>query len=228
MLRLYPIRYRQLRTECRFNRFDLVELNIERPDKDYRPESRHVVEDSIRIISRGADLKEEAKVALWKRFVVPSLKDLLAENKTTKRSFGIVKPDVGSLRFFSRAVKDLGEDAQALSRSAFQTASMFEAALPKLAPPNYAFGYKFTSNGNSHEYLIHDWEVQAAYINFQNRYGEGVLDKLTEQYGEIIPKHNLHFILGTMKARPTQFIIIGLLRSKFGPDDLNRQATMFG
>jgi hypothetical protein len=48
-----------------------------------------------------------------------------------------------------------------------------------------------------------------------------------QKYGDNIPKHNLHFILGTMKAHPTTFIVIGLLRSPVAPQDLERQGDLF-
>jgi hypothetical protein len=51
---------------------------------------------------------------------------------------------------------------------------------------------------------------------------------LKQMYGERIPTHNLHFILGTMKAHPQTFIIIGLLRSPISPDDLDKQPGLFG
>lgn len=49
LVRLYPIRYRRLRGEARFERYDFIEVRGERPIDDHRPESFHVDEDSIRI-----------------------------------------------------------------------------------------------------------------------------------------------------------------------------------
>jgi len=46
-------------------------------------------------------------------------------------------------------------------------------------------------------------------------------------YRERIPTRNLHFIMGTMKAHPQTFIIIGLLRSLVSPDDLDQQPEPF-
>lgn len=82
MLRLFPIRYRQLPKDRQFDRFDLVELDMERPRDDHRPESRHVIEDSIRIVGYGDNVSDAAKVGLWKPFVVPTLKALHDQNKT--------------------------------------------------------------------------------------------------------------------------------------------------
>jgi hypothetical protein len=114
-----------------------------------------------------------------------------------------------------------------MNEVAYQQVSLFEAPLTKLPTPEYAFGYKFTSGGHAHEHLIHDWEVQAAYIAYRRRYGDRALDMLQQMYGERIPTHNLHFILGTMKAHPKTFIIIGLLRSPISPEELDQQPSLF-
>ena len=227
MLRLFPIRYRNLPTDRQFDRFDLIEFDMELPRDDHRPESRHVIEDSIRIVGHGRDVSDEAKVRLWKPFVVPTLKQLHEQNKTTKRSFGIIKPDEGSVKFFVKATKDVADDDRAMNQVAFQQVSLFEAPLSKLPTPEYAFGYRFTSGGHPHEHLIHDWEVQAAYIAYRKRYGDQAIDMLKQEYGERIPTRNLHFILGTMKAHPQTFIIIGLLRSPVSPADLDKQPGLF-
>jgi hypothetical protein len=158
---------------------------------------------------------------------VPTLKQLHEQNKTTKRSFGIIKPEDSSVKFFVKPARDVAGDDRDMNQTAFQQVSLFEAPLAKLPTPDYAFGYKFTSGGHAHEHLIHDWEVQAAYINYRKKYGDHALDMLKQMYGEKIPTHNLHFILGTMKAHPHTFIIIGLLRSPVSPDDLDKQPDLF-
>ncbi|MEO5625630.1 MAG: hypothetical protein ABIQ70_06465 [Dokdonella sp.] len=227
MLRLFPIRYRHLPKDRQFDRFDLVELDMELPRDDHRPESRHVDEASIRIVGRGKDVSDAAKVRLWKPFIAPTLKALHEENKTAKRSFGIVRPDPGSVKFFVKPTKDIDADGRAMNEAAYQQASLFDEPLAKLPPSDYAFGYRFTSGGHPHEHLIHDWEVQAAYIHYRRRYGDDAIDQLKQMYGERIPTHNLHFILGTMKAHPQTFIIIGLLRSPVSPDELDQQPELF-
>lgn len=226
MLRLYPIRYRKLPKEAQFDRFDLVEMRVETPRHDNRPESLHVEEDSIRVVELGASLKDESRVQLWKAHVAPSLKHLHQENRQHRRSLGIVRPDAGSVRFFHKPVGQGDEQDREISESLVQQSSLFESALTPLKRSGLLFGYKFTSDGHPHTHVIHDWEVQAAYFNYRKRYGEEALSRLAEHYGEYIPTRNLHFILGTMKAHPTSFIIIGLLRSKVSPEQLDAQLPL--
>ena len=227
MLRLYPIRYRHLPKDRQFDRFDLIEMDAERPRDDHRPESRHVDEDSIRIVSLGKDLSDVAKVRLWKPFIAPNLKALHEENKATGRSFGIVRPDPDSLKFFIEKEDQASAADRAINQAAFQQASLFDAPLAKRPTPEYAFGYRFTCDGHAHRHYLHDWEVQAAYIAYRKRYGDTALDKLQQEYGQNIPTRNPHFIMGTMKAHPQTFIVIGILRSGIDPADLDRQTALF-
>jgi hypothetical protein len=222
-VRLYPIRYRHLPPEKKFDRWDVVEFVAERPTDDFRPESRHVNEDTIEIVDHRAHISEAQRVRLWAPHVSPSLTQLKAENALTERSFGIVKPDPGSLKFRTKKIsKELG----AQRRAEFKQVSLLDATpLPDL-PLEYEFSYRFTSDGTAHDMRIHDWEVQAAYLAYKRRYSAQALQMLKNEYEVNIPSRNLHFVMGTVLAHPRQFIIIGLLRSSISPNDAFRQATL--
>lgn len=102
-----------------------------------------------------------------------------------------------------------------------------EDPLKPLILPEYAFYYAYESGGVKSKGQIHDWEVQATYQNYKRLYGKDVLTKMAEVYQRTLPASNLHLILGTMKAHPKQFIIIGLLRSKVDIDGLSAQGDLF-
>jgi hypothetical protein len=91
LLRLFPIRYRQLDEANRFDRYDLVEMTVTKAS-DPRPESFRVDEGSIRLIERGKALSDPQKVKLWQPFIAPSLIALEPDNKATGRSLGIIRP----------------------------------------------------------------------------------------------------------------------------------------
>lgn len=226
-LRLYPIPYRRLLTEQRFDRFDIIEARIFKAEDDWRRESYKVDPDSIRIIQSGSRLSADEKVTLWSRFVVESLVALRQENVETKRSLGIVKPDVGSVKFWAKAADKNDSESNEIFSSLLSQANLFNAEpLPKLTL-EYTFGYTFTSAGHRHEMKVHDWEVQAAYHNYKRKYRTEALPRLEHVYGTQLPTQNLHFVLGTMKAHPRQFIIIGLLRSSVSTEAAMRQTTLF-
>ena len=218
LLRLYPIPYRRLKKEQQFQRFDWVEMDITK-DSDHRPESYKVLPDSIRIVQLSSALKPEQKVRLWKPFIADSLQALKEENVKTGRSLGIVKPDPDSVKFSAKPIREASAEDQALTNNLYRQASLLDTEpLKELHKPEFTFEYRFTSAGHTHEMKIHDWEVAAAYYQYKKRYGDKTLEMLSNEYGSNIPRQNLHIILGTMKAHPRQFIIIGLLRTT---EDIN-------
>ena len=223
LIRLFPITYRRLAPEHQFDRFDLIEATLTKASSDARPESFRVDHDSIRVIERGAKLSDESKVQLWQPHIAASLEALHQENKATERSLGIIQPDAGSLQFFHRPAK---ADEQQEVRGV--QASLFEKPLRPLAPPEFVFGYKYTSAGRPHTHTIQDWEVQAAYLAYLRRYStrEEAMRMLEQEYGERIPTRHPHFIMGTMKLHPRTFILIGLLRTGIDPEELAKQRTL--
>lgn len=224
-LRIYPVRYRRLPAEKRFERWDVLEFEAQRSADDFRPESRHVNEDTIAIIQSKSSISEEQRVRMWSPHVASSLTALKEENKSNERSLGIVRPDPGSVKFKARQLrKDSVEDGE--MKALFRQQSLLDAiALPSLTI-EYEFSYRFTSNGTPHEMKIHDWEVQAAHHNFKVRYGSQAMEMLKQEYEVNIPARNLHFVMGTMKAHPRQFIVIGLLRSSISPEEAERQGSL--
>ena len=137
-LRLYPIRYRRLPEEHRFDRYDLVEMTISKAP-DARPESYRVDEGSISLIPKGTSLSDESKVRLWKPFIAPSLTALMEENKTTHRSLGIVKPDPNSLKFKIRPTAQSDEEDQKVAGMMLrlQQTSLLEEPLKPIEKPDY-------------------------------------------------------------------------------------------
>jgi len=205
-------------------------MTITRASDDYRPESHRVDHDSIKVIESGKKISDQSKVQLWKSFISPSIKVLLEENKDTNRSLGIIKPDQGSLRFkIKEAANSDEEDKQVAEMVYKQQMSFLEDPLKPLDQPKNSFHYEYTCDGHSHKHQIHDWEVQAAFINYKRRYKteDKAREMMTQEYQQNIPARNLHFIMGTMKAHPQTFIVIGLLRSGLDPQEIDKQKELF-
>lgn len=217
LLRLYPIRYRHLNIDQQFDRFDYVEMAIWKSpsDRDKRPESFKVDESSITILKKNKSATQESKYQLWSPFVYPSLESLKEEQLKTMKSLGIVKPDNNSLKFLAKPIKKESEETQELVQSSYAQNSLFDECLSSLSPPEYVFYFKFLSDGKQHEMQIHDWEVQATYINYKKRYnGEtGALEMMKKFYSQDLLNTNPHFIMGNMMRSPKQFMIIGVLRA---------------
>lgn len=229
LLRLFPIRYRRLPKDDQFDRFDLVEMTITKATSDSRPESYRVDEGSIHVLGPGKALADAARVRLWSPFIAPSLKQLMAENSATGRSLGIIKPDPGSLNFIIKEADQSDTEDQEVAEMLFEQVSLLEDPLKPLDRPKYSFAYHYTCDGYPHKHQVHDWEVQAAFINYSRLYKteDKALAMLQQEYGQNIPQRNLHFIMGTMASHPKTFIVIGLLRSPLDPDEVSKQGDLF-
>ena len=212
LIRLYPIRYRRLGKEAKFERYDYIEVQGERPIDDYRPESFHVDEDSIRVLRSAAQTDPRTRASIWLNAVSPSLEALKLANEQNRTSLGIVKPDPESVRFSWKEASGSEEQDREIAAALQYQTSLIEAPLKPLEPPEYAFTYQYTSGERKSKGQIHDWEVQAAYRAYRARYGDEALNMLKRAYQDQMVKQNLHLFLGTMKAHPKQFIIVGLLR----------------
>lgn len=212
ILRLYPIRYRQLNEDQKFNRFDLIEFEMWKSESDARPESYKVKEETIKIISLGSKADAQSKYQLWSPFVEDSIVSLQNQEKVNKKSLGIVKPDTDSLLFHAKSTEGESESVELLKELNIQ-GNLFGKTLAPLEI-DYVFYYKFKINDKQHNMQIHDWEAQATYYNFKRDYGKAdAIGKMSEFYNQKIKQQNPHFIMGNVGARPSQFMIIGILRS---------------
>jgi hypothetical protein len=225
-VRLYPIRYRSLPREAKFARYDVVEVRGEPPRNDYRPESFHVDETSIRIIRKAGGAKAETRAQLWLPHVSPSMEALRQANLERGVSLGIIRPDPGTVRFtwVPRGQED-PEDREIMQSVMHQTSLLSEEPLKPLTPPEYSFIYAFESGGIKSKCQIHDWEVQAAYLSYKARYADQALEKMQEAFQDGM--QNLHLFLGTISRRPKQFIIVGVLRTSADLDLISRQPGLF-
>jgi hypothetical protein len=226
LLRLYPVRFRHLDESKRFVRFDWIELEVIHPTDDVRPESFRMKEDSLRIIKKNDQMKPEERAQLWKPCVSDSFEALQNAQKEHGTSLGIIRPDPESVRFRYSAI-DIAypEERNELQEVYQEQQSLLEEPLSKLPVPEYIFRYQFTSGGNQHSMQIHDWEVQATYEQYKRQYGskEKALEMMVDYYERRAPKINLHLIMGTLHARPYQFIIIGVLRTTADLDHVDAQ-----
>jgi hypothetical protein len=134
LLRLYPIRYRHLKKEQQFERFDLLELTLRKAfdDHDKRPESYKVDEDSIIILKKGKLANSVSKSSLWLPLVSDSLNSLKKEQKNSGKSIGIIKPDNNTLKFTAKPVEQENNETKEIINNAYNQASLFEKNLTPL------------------------------------------------------------------------------------------------
>ncbi len=110
-----------------------------------------------------------------------SLTALVEEQKINRRSFGVVRPDPNSLKFYAQPIDKADAEERELTSQLFEQQSLLEDPLKPLKKPAYSFGYQFTSDGHKHRCALLDWEVQAAWFNYQRLYGNRALEMMRKE-----------------------------------------------
>lgn len=99
------------------------------------------------------------------------------------------------------------------------------SSLPHTTP--CAFAFTFEDAAGKHVNRCSDWETSAAFWKLRQSHGEeAALRNLTETYNEKYPSKGMVFAMGTVKARPKQWLLLGINRLD-ELTDAQRQQTAF-
>jgi hypothetical protein len=202
--RLYPIRFRHLR-DNKFKRWDWVKFEYGSPKADKRLESCHVYEDRLAV--DGALAKKE-RASLLTPLILPSTNEAAARNM----SLTLVRPIKSKFRYHQKSAKDIDDEREGYRLAARQM-SMLDKDLEALQPIPYDFEFVYEDVAGKHKMQCGDWETSAAYWNISKSHGErAALDHLSKTYNEEYPSKGMVFAMGTLKKRPSQWILLGVIR----------------
>jgi hypothetical protein len=229
-IRIYPIRFRQRPYAQQYKKYQWIEVDLVKNERDFRPESFrpvshetpiHLLED---IPSDGASWHARRKFVLGK--VYYNLEELIAEakNKSIQTSLAVFKPT--TIKEF--VVEEVERDWSKEKLASLQQLNLFSAATDNNAEVvrklPYKFSYRFEDNkGKSSHLMIEDWEIGALYWNLvaqhegnENRAIAGVRAKYFDDFAKT---KDLHLFLGTtfefhLKNAPNPFVIIGTFHPK--------------
>ena len=213
-IRIYPIRYRNLDNDKRFQKWTIISAKIERNDRDHRDESYRIDDGSIEII-RQIDYKYDA----WqerRNFLLPFQARSTSEIRDSGKSLGLIKPKQVKRSLFQADSRDWSPKQQAVldQKDLLEPERDFKD-LEKIP---YKFFYEFIEEDNTrHKYSIIDWEIYQLYRNCRNRAqsnGEQDTEKIAVQ--KVIQKldylayeKDLYLIIGSIKNHPQNFVVIG-------------------
>ncbi|HUU68667.1 MAG TPA: hypothetical protein VM186_04040 [Planctomycetota bacterium] len=211
-VRLYPIDYRYRPYWEWYRKYEWVELDIEKNEKDPRPESYRPRTGAL-IRATGCVLSTEDNWAERKKFVLAKGVQTMCElrkGSQIQRSLGIVRP---------AAVKDFiaepcERDWTAEQKEQFRQLSLFGPQRKPLEKIPYKFSYNFVceeSGCPSHQMMIEDWEAGQLFRKMRDMHGEAVaVQKVKQRFLDTIcaPKVDTHFFVGTVLQHGT-WIILG-------------------
>lgn len=205
-LRLYPVSFRVLEQSKRFRRWDRVSFKWRLPSNDARIESRHVDNQSLEI---KGHVKSIERQAFLNKHVVHSLRREHEEG----RSLALLQPEISDFLITRKTPEKLAKQQREIDIFHAQD-DMFipRPSIPVKACP-YEFKYRYRTEDGSREGTCQDWETEATFFNWRNLYGEEeAIEKMKEQFGNILPKRGLYFAMGTHSLYPETWLINGLIQ----------------
>lgn len=229
-IRIYPISFRKLDYDKQYKKYQWIEVDLEKNESDYRPES-HSLKD--RLLTEIKPLEKigtddnwrQRKNIIFKNKVYTNTIDLIEEAKSKKcTSLATFKPTEILDFVVEKADKEYSaKRVEAILNSRAQL-SLFEEPkdfeLVRKLP--YKFSYRFKDDaGRESTLMIEDWEIGSLYWNCLNKYKDETiaLQKVKEKYKKsFINDKDLYFFLGTTrefhKIGKNPFIIIGVFYPK--------------
>lgn len=230
-IRLYPIPFRKLQQDEQYKKYQWIELDIVKNDKDFRPESYRpaTIDTPIRLLD-WVDTKKNwfLRKQLVLNTVHTDMKALIAsaQDKDVCTSLAVFKPTVIKDFIIKRVdaeyEKKKLDQLQALNdqQNLFEMDNLKFELAEKLP---YKFSYQLEDeNGKPSTMMIEDWEIGQLYRNTLAA-AEGnqavAVEKVKEKYFDDFAKtKDLHLFLGTTKSfhkrSKNPFMIIGTFTPK--------------
>lgn len=201
--RLYPIKFRQLRDK--FRRWDWVNFEYGPPKGDNRPESCRVYEDRLEV-AQSLDEKERAR--LLNPLILPSTDEAVARGM----SLTLIRPINPKFKYRRKPLDLIVAEREGYRATLHQT-SLLDKDLEPIEPVPYAFAFHYEDLAGKHTMQCSDWETSAAFWRLRKSYGDqGALDHLSKTFNEEYPRKGMVFAMGTVNARPKQWLLLGVIR----------------
>lgn len=226
-VRLYPFPYRYMEAKERFKKYQWIEVEVDKPKDDPRPESFKAFPDSLRAQEEVKEWGERRKIIFRNNnlYTMCSLRN----TKRTSISLAIIKPQDVKLQIIPHR-RDWTEREQAILRQKY----LFDTDRPVLKKVPYLFMYKYKClepNCKGHRQIIHDWEITAAYWNFLKKYGseQNALNNIENKfYKEMCSgEKDLYFFVGK-HSRHNAWLLIGIWYGpNLYPKKINGVDTLF-
>jgi hypothetical protein len=212
-IRLFPIPYRFLSPDRRFRKYQWIDVRAVK-SSDPRPESYRIDIDSIKILGNplpSADFWRARKEVVFP-LLAPSLCYLQRTRQQTGATVGVFKPrEISGFDI----TPERNSDWTPAERERLSQQGLFETEpLVPLEKIPYKFHYRFKCDDmdcGGHRLSCVDWELGQAYRKWRQDYGDQRESALREKFErQIIERFNTHFFVGTIKAHPHVWIIVGL------------------
>jgi len=242
-IRIYPIPFRKLDYKNQYKKYQWIEVDVEKNNRDFRLESYRPcnIEKDFTVCGE-IDTRHNwaARKSIVLQHVHTNMSDLIAEAKDQSigTSLAVLKP--AQVKDFVWEACDREWDKRKLDAISGNQAqgNLFEQEsrrklfqVVKKLP--YEFSYLFTTNdGKVRKLMLEDWELGMLYWNcLRDAHGDEATAcrKVREKYYDYMYKErDLYFFLGTTQkfhnVGPNPFIIIGTF---YPPKEDKSQQLLF-
>jgi hypothetical protein len=226
-IRLYPIPFRLLDQDKRYDKYQWVEVDIARSSKDPRPESHKVVNvDNMALLNKidtgkSRDWAERRRLILSRNKIYKNKKEIIAKAHANELSLVIFKPAKILGFVIEDAEPDWPQDKLQSIQDKLKQGNFFEeqnlADFQPVRKLPHKFSYRFLDDeGIESKLMIEDWEIGALYWNCLRDHGaQDAPKKVREKYLDDFAKtKDLYLFLGTTrehhaKKAPNPFVIVG-------------------
>lgn len=217
-IRLYPIDYRYQPYWQWYKKYQWIEVEVTKHDKDPRKESYRPKVESIKIL--GEKLPTKNCWAERKKYVLAqgtkTMEELWELQEKDKVSLGIVKPK--TVQKFCIEPDD--EDWKSQWKTVFTQQRLFGPDQKPLEKIPFKFSYTFfcdNSNCNGHTMMIEDWEAGELYRNLRNKGNnqDEIKQKIRQKFFEQMcaDDKETHFFVGSTLKYGT-WVILGVFWPK--------------
>lgn len=227
-VRIYPVPFRFLKDDGKYSKYQWVDINLKKANKDFRPESYSPADtsledmDIIETIDTSKKWRRRKELVLIKGpKVYTSMTELIEDSQEPKNvSLATFKP----AKFTGFDIEEERDWSEGLQKN-IQQHDLFDERGGKgdkdiVQKLPFKFYYKFEDeNGKSSRLMIEDWEIGALYWNCLKR-ADGdeqiALQKVKEKYYDTFTqKNDIHLFLGTTlqyhrRRMNNPFVIIGV------------------
>ncbi len=211
-VRLFPVPFRLLVETTQFSKYSVVEVDVQRHDRDRRPESLRPKLETLEVIEQITSTDGWRKRYEYvEPLVATSLCAIKRDQEARDTSLGVFRPEeVSDFRLAP------AEPWPASKAALADQLDLFEQDLRPLEWVPLEFRYRFRCSDTAcpgHNMALKDWEAGESYRKFLRKYGEDrVKEKLRERWSDrmFASDRAVHFFVGNIAAHPKTFMLLGL------------------
>jgi hypothetical protein len=220
-IRLYPIQFRWLESDQQFRKYDIIQLEVRRRDKDTRPESYSPSIESIERVGHLNDWK--ARQPIMSKVARTTVCALRADAQASHRapSLGMVAVrSVSKIEFDVNPGWSEAERAKIARAMELPTHDLFgnQAKMPpELVAPPYKVRYRYKCmDGNcpGHTGQILDWELSELQRRYRAEGDDRVKTVVREKFLDQMfsPKKHTSFFMGNFEdpKKRHNFSVLGV------------------